>query len=198
MWRTHVIAGVNTLWLLQPIPGVLTAETLLPLVTAATLGALLPDLDAKESKIKSLHWRGVRPFAPLSELAYRTMGHRGPLHSLTGLLIAGTLAITCNWLSATLWPHPLWGDSSWEGLWRGAAVALGYASHLATDACTRSGIPFFYITHFYPDRRRYHLLPPGWRLTTGSPAEETLLAGLALLAWFLCWRLLLQSLAVPS
>jgi inner membrane protein len=198
MWRTHVMAGINTLWLLQPLPVALNPETLLPLATAATLGALLPDLDAKESKIKSLQWQGVRPFAPLSGLVYETLGHRGPLHSLGGLMITGALAIGGGWLMAGLWPHMLWGGSAGEGLLRGVALTLGYASHLAADACTRSGIQLLYIPHFHPDRRRYHLLPQGWRFTTGSSAEEALLAVLALLAWLLCWRLLFQSLTLQS
>jgi len=53
-------------------------------------------------------------------------------------------------------------------------LVLGYGSHLAGDACTKSGIPLL-----YPDPRRLHLLPRPLRLTTGSQAEDALLPLLA-------------------
>ena len=58
---------------------------------------------------------------------------------------------------------------------------LGYASHLAADASTKSGLPLLYVPWFYPHKKRYHLLPPSLRFTTGSQAEEVLFPLLALL-----------------
>lgn len=86
LWRTHTLVGISSLWLLAPLPNVLTTETIGPLAVLATLGALLPDLDAQQSKIRSLEVRGLRPFVPLSLLANRAFGHRGLLHSLPGWL----------------------------------------------------------------------------------------------------------------
>ena len=136
-------------------------ELLAPLGALAALGALLPDLDASQSQIKHLTIAGVTPFAPLAVLLNRTLGHRSLLHSLVG------------WGAATLLLLPL---ALVAGVGVPLALSLGYASHLATDACTKSGIPFF-----YPSRKRYHLLPRPLRLTTGSMAEEAVFALFAVL-----------------
>lgn len=57
-----------------------------------------------------------------------------------------------------------------------AALSLGYASHLAGDACTRTGIPLF-----YPQRKNYHLLPIRIRVVTGSEYEELFFVVFAML-----------------
>ena len=160
MGRTHALAGVASLWVLQSVSS-LTPDTLAPLTIFAALGALLPDLDAAQSQIKYLSFGGLTPFAPLSVLVNRTLGHRGVLHSLVG------------WGAATLLvlPLALFAPPSVP-----LALSLGYASHLATDACTKSGIPML-----FPNRKRYHLLPRPLRLTTGSSAEEAVFALLAVL-----------------
>lgn len=159
-WRTHIALGLNTLWLLQPIPAAITPDTLLPLVAAVAFGSLLPDLDASESKIKYLSVGGVRPLVPLAILLHRSLGHRGLLHSFMGLGL-------CALPAATL--------SLWWGWQPAVGLLLGYAGHLAGDACTRTGIPLL-----YPRRRRYHLLPRPWRFTTGSAAEEVLFIALSM------------------
>ena len=124
------------------------------------MGALAPDLDASESQLKRFAIAGITPLAPLARTLHRTFGHRGLLHSLAGLSIFSVLLA---------WPVALW--FGWTG---GVALALGYASHILADAATKSGVPLL-----YPRRRRYHLLPKGWRLTTGSLAEEALLPFIA-------------------
>lgn len=68
------------------------------------------------------------------------------------------------------------------------ALSLGYASHLAADACTKSGIPLF-----YPRRKRYHLLPRALRLTTGSLAEEAVFMALAMMVLLLMLGQLYQQ-----
>ena len=156
MGRTHALAGVASLWCLQLYPSLLQPEQLAPLSLLAALGALLPDLDASQSQIKHLSIAGVTPFAPIAILLNRTLGHRGLLHSALG------------WGIATLILIPL---AFFGGITVPLALSLGYASHLATDACTKSGIPFL-----YPSRKRYHLLPRPLRLTTGSMAEEAVFA----------------------
>src|SRR5438045_3221124 len=146
-WRTHVLFGISSLWLLEPLSGVLSADTIGPLAVMAALGALLPDLDAAHSKIKSLEVGGIRPFAPLAWLSHRAGGHRGFLHSPAGLGLVGLFALL---------PVFMWG-------WQPSAVLwLGYASHLAADACTRTGIPL------WPQNKRWHLLLARLRLVTGS------------------------------
>ncbi len=168
MWRTHALFGITSLWLLSPVPGLLTSHTVGPLCAFAAFGALLPDLDAEESKVKSLSWRGIRPFAPLAQIVHRTWGHRGLLHSPLGLCLAAMGALLLALFGYGLPALALW---------------LGYGSHLAADACTKTGIPG------WPNRpeRRLYLLPLGWRFVTGSTAEEMLLPllGAAVLALLL-------------
>lgn len=159
MGRTHALFGITALWLLKPLD-LITTDNLAPLVIIAMLGALSPDLDAGESKLKRFAVAGITPFAPLSLMLHHSFGHRGLLHSLVGLSLFTVLCALplALWLG---WPF-------------GMALSLGYASHLLADAATKSGIPLL-----YPRRQRYHLLPNGWRFTTGSMAEEMLLPFLA-------------------
>ena len=165
-WRTHLLAGMGTVWLLSTVPHsvTLTADpgNVGLLTVAAGIGALLPDLDAAESKIKHLRLVGnLEPFALPALLIHRTFGHRGLLHSALGLVLF-SLLVGCPVALGLAWPPALAG-------------VLGYASHLALDACTRHGIPLW-----YPKRQRYHLLPPQLRFVTGSLAEEVLLPLVAL------------------
>jgi inner membrane protein len=162
-WRTHALAGISALWLLEPIPDALTPWTVGILAVLAAFGALLPDLDAAHSKLTSLKVGGARPFLPLSAMAHQAFGHRGLLHSLFGLagavVVLSPMALHWGWVPAV-------------------AVLLGYGSHLAMDALTKSGIPLL------GGQRRFHLLLRGLRFSTGSLAEDVLLpvlAGLVLL-----------------
>ncbi|MDQ2687670.1 MAG: metal-dependent hydrolase [Armatimonadota bacterium] len=170
-WRTHALVGVASLWLLEAVPhaidpiaatGQAAPGNIGLLASVAALGALLPDLDAAESKIKHLTvGGGIAPFALPALFLHRAFGHRGLLHSALGLALFGLLVA----LPLSFW----WGGTPSLALW------VGYASHLAADACTRMGIPFL-----FPNRRRLFLLPPRLRFVTGSPAEDALLPLLAL------------------
>lgn len=178
MGRTHALVGVACVWALSLIPGFSSPEVLAPLSVLAALGALLPDLDAVDSKIKRLEVMGLTPFTPLALMMNQTLGHRGALHSLLGLGVASLFFMLLTfWWS---WSIPV-------------ALAAGYASHLAADACTKSGIPFL-----FPRRRRYHLLPRRWRITTGSAAEDVLFIIIALLVLEFLLRQLLLSSSFPS
>lgn len=53
-WPTHTLLGVNMLWLLTPLPPESIGYNFGTLAACAALGALLPDLDAPQSKIKHL------------------------------------------------------------------------------------------------------------------------------------------------
>ena len=168
MWRTHALFGMASLWLLAPFPHVLTSATVGPLAACAAFGALLPDLDASESKIRSISYGSIRPFVPFAQIIHRTWGHRGLLHSPLGLCFAALGAVLLALCGFGLPALALW---------------LGYASHLVADASTKSGIPG------WPNRqnRRLWLLPLKWRFTTGSWAEEALLPllGMVVLALLL-------------
>lgn len=165
LWRTHFLAGVNSLWLLYPLPGVLTAQTLPLSVGMVALGSLLPDLDAFESKVKNLGAFGITPFAPISRIAFRSLGHRGILHSPFSLI---PVAVIAAFLSI------------WIGVVPGISLILGYGSHLVMDALTRSGISLLPFSE-----KRLYLLPPHLRFITGSVQEDALMLVLGLLAMLL-------------
>jgi len=177
MGRTHALIGLSSLWLLAFLPDVLTPDSLAPLAVCVALGALLPDLDAQSSLAKHLSIARIQPFAPIAFVLSRDLGHRGATHSLLGLVVFALLILPLGIF--TQWP-----------LW--TALVLGYASHLAADACTKSGIPFL-----HPHRKRYHLLPYGWRFTTGSQAEDVLVPLVALAILFLLFSQLRQLQATP-
>ena len=161
MGRTHILVGMGSLWLLNAIPDAVTPNTVSVLTACAALGALLPDLDANSSTAKHLSIARIQPFAPVAFVLSRDLGHRGATHSLMGFTVFAILTLPI----AIFWHWSWW-----------LALSLGYLSHLAADACTKSGIPFL-----HPRRRRYHLLPYGWRITTGSLAEDALLPLVALI-----------------
>jgi membrane-bound metal-dependent hydrolase YbcI (DUF457 family) len=173
-WHTHVQFGLSSLWLWQLAPTPIVAEHLPLIIGCTALGSLLPDLDAAESKIKHLSLGRIKPFYLPARAIHQQWGHRGFTHSLLGLAAATLLSLTLI--------HPV----GWESC---AALVAGYSSHLAADACTKSGIPAL-----YPSRRRYHLLPPRLRLVTGSQAEEVVFCLLS----FTVLLFLLQHLPLPG
>jgi inner membrane protein len=177
IWGTHLMVGLNALWLTELSFGLgdapLASQLDLGILAAATaIGALLPDLDAAQSKIKHLSVAGAKPMMVVSQIIHRRWGHRSLLHSLLGLGLMAVLGIV---VVLSLGVPAL----AWQILF---ALLVGYASHLVADACTKSGIPLL-----YPNRKRFHLLPPSWRVTTGSRAEDALfvLFALAVLLFFL-------------
>lgn len=150
-------------WLVVPFT---SSEYAAPLLLCGAVGALLPDLDSPRSLLTAWKIAGFSPLLPLARVVNRTFGHRGMLHSLLGWAIASagfTLLIL----------FPLWSARV------SLALSFGYLSHLAADACTKTGIPFF-----YPRRLRYRLLPKPLRFTTGSLAEDVLFTCLSILLVF--------------
>lgn len=163
-WPTHAFFGISALWLLAPVPPEIIGCDFGTLAAFAAFGALLPDLDASESKIKHLKLLGTsfKPFLLPSQLVHKNDQHRGVLHSLTGLGMVAVMAAPLMW---------------WMGWAPLFALCLGYASHLLADSATKSGLLLF-----YPRRDRFYLLPHGWRITTGSIAEEAVMIGGAIIA----------------
>lgn len=194
MGRTHLLVGLSSLWLLEPLPGLLTPDTIGPLLLGAALGSLQPDLDATQSKLRSVSVARIQPFVPLSWLAHRAFGHRGKLHSPGAWLLTGLLCLSLGLVLA--WQYPSLAPSSpaqpLEALWTGLGsssrfallgVWLGYGSHLLADASTISGIPDWPFS-----ANRLHLLPQSFRFVTGSLAEEMFLPLLALAVLLLLLR----------
>lgn len=149
------------MWVLKLVPLAISRDEWALAVSGAMMGALLPDLDASQSKIRHLSWplgrTHIKPFQPLATIVHKILGHRGFLHSFGGWLWVAAICLPLFW-----WLR--W--SAWFGL------MLGFGSHLATDALTKSGIPFW---QWRPTRqskaRRVHLVPRPLWISTGS-AEE--------------------------
>lgn len=149
-WRTHLMGGLASITIL---PVALDSVTFALACVFAILGSLLPDLDARESKLSNSQIRGVAPLKVASLLLNKRLGHRGAFHSAFALLLVAVLLG---------FPFALFLDP-----FAGVGLVLGFASHLLLDACTRSGVPLW-----WPDKTRVHLLPRALRVTTGSLAED--------------------------
>lgn len=130
-WPTHILFGISSLWLLTALPPNWIGYDWGTLAALAALGALLPDLDASESKIKHLRIPNTqfKPFMLPSQVVSRTDQHRGLLHSLWGLGMAALIVAPIAWVG--------WAPVT--------ALLLGYTSHLLGDSATKSGIRLFIL-----------------------------------------------------
>ncbi len=181
--RHHAICGAavaapTILYLTQGSIGAVIVS-----VPIATLGSMLPDIDTRHFPLQGEVWRGWKrlaktarergvlgmPFAlaallvglvmagclgALSWLVRRVVAHRGFTHTIFCAAIIGIIA---TWASLRL-------VGSWVP---GVALAIGYASHLVTDAMTYRGVdPFRPLTSF-----TIHVLPPGLRFGNGGVRE---------------------------
>ena len=162
MWHTHSAIGASAAWLLLPLLPPDGSVNIAVVMAFCVAGALAPDLDANESKAKHVKVAGIKPLVPVVTAINRDFGHRGFLHSALG------------WVGWTVLILPLGPILGWAAI---TALSLGYASHLATDACTRTGIPLL-----YPRAGRHFLLPPRLRTITGSDVEEVFFAVFACLS----------------
>lgn len=168
---THALFGLTTLAAVNaatgfiqphPVAGLPTGPALC--LAAATLGALLPDLDAEESTLKSeLGFVGDLVGGGISLLG---IGHRGLTHSGLAVVVVFALSGALGWYFG-------WIDV-------GLALGIGYASHiLLADALTISGVPLL-----WPGQGRFHLLPRRLCIRTGGPAEALIfLLMLGALIW---------------
>lgn len=172
MWHTHAAIGASATWLLFPFVPPGSSGSIAVLMVFCGIGALMPDLDAVESKIKHVKVMGIKPLVPVSRAINREFGHRGLLHCLRG------------WLIWTLFILPLGAGIGWLPM---VASSRGYASHLAGDACTRTGIPLF-----YSKCTSYHLLPHRIRVVTGSAYEEVFFVSFTLFSIILLLTRLLR------
>lgn len=147
----------------------------LAVLSLQVLGALAPDLDGYESKIKHLKIPTstkrrspyIKPFLLLSEGLHFLFGHRSFMHSLLAVFILSGIALTL---------HHVYGGN----ILLYAAFVFGYLSHLLADSLTKSGIPLL-----YPYKRKIRLLPKSLTVRTGSWSEYIffLLLALSLILW---------------
>lgn len=79
MWHTHAAMGASATWLLVPFVPPDKSAILAALMVSVSLylcisGALMPDLDAVESKIKHVKVLGIKPLVPVSTAINRDLG----------------------------------------------------------------------------------------------------------------------------
>jgi len=134
------------------------------LVAGAWLGSLLPDADRagtrvyRPTRLERRLWpaRVLGWLARLPLRALTVLQHRGVTHSVAACAVA---ALACGLLVSFLAPEAAFAA--------GAGVAIGYAAHVAADACTPSGVALFAPL----SRGRWWLLPKPARIPTGSARE---------------------------
>lgn len=109
----------------------------------------------------------VRAMVALSlDVISRIIPHRGPTHWLVTCVVLSSLVISVvHWLGGSV----LIAE----------AFALGYLSHLLTDALTKSGVPLF--APFW--RKRIHLLPAGLRFRYDSPVQWVVVLAVYAVVW---------------
>ena len=126
----------------------------------AGLGALVPDIDHRQSTLGTRLWW-------LSPLVAVLCGHRGATHSLLAAFLAAGIAGGVM----------LYAGIPFSGL---AAFVCGYLSHIAADWSTARGVPLF-----WPLKRRFRA---PWAFPGGGLREFLVVTGFALfLAWRLNW-----------
>lgn len=157
-WATHSVIALSSLWLIQLATPQTLASSIGVMAGCAVFGGLLPDLDAVDSKLQRLPVVTVdfQPVRLLSRAIRQTSPHRGWMHSLRGLAIISVLLLPSIEIVYF---------SGW------IVLVAGYVSHLAADMMNPSGIPLF-----YPQQRRWHILPRTWCIRTGSLEEELIFA----------------------
>ncbi len=80
MWHTHAAMGASAVWLLLPFLSPGDPSFVAVLMAFAMAGALVPDLDAVESKLKHVRVGNIKPLVPVARVSNRNFGHRGLLH----------------------------------------------------------------------------------------------------------------------
>lgn len=128
------------------------------ILAAGVLGTSLPDLDLRY--LRRIRW------------ITRLLPHRGPSHSILGVLMIG---------------GPLVYGLVAAGLpWFGLAFAAGWVIHIMVDCLTPAGVSLF-----WPHRGRLRLLPRCWCLRklpneyTGWSFPYALVLLFLLLAWLI-------------
>ena len=162
--HTHALIGSATIIGMQVATGFIQLHVIdgIPAgpvfcLTAGVVGALLPDIDAKESTIN----QELGLAGNLFHLMLNAFGvkHRGLTHTgLTALIVMG--------LGLLIGSHLGFSDV-------GLAFGLGYLSHLLADSLTKAGTPFL-----WPLADKMYLLPKPLRIRTGSPVETLLFMAL--------------------
>lgn len=151
--RTHIVGGVACALAVTKITGLFMPEVITSVgedailgtyLTAASVGALLPDIDTKQSKVSHQH----KVISFFSRLFFT---HRGFTHSALCMgLFGAVLCIMRGFIPNEFGNALFWG------------YFVGYASHLLLDSFNPKGIPLL-----YPYKLRFSF----GKIKTGGIAE---------------------------
>lgn len=118
---THLAAGVSAGILLSSYLNYSDIPSALPIIAAAGLGSLLPDIDICTSKLGS-------KAKPVSFMIQLFIGHRTLFHGALLYMVAG-IFLFC-------------GFPDYSNLWLGGL--LGVATHLVLDMLNPAGVPLLW------------------------------------------------------
>lgn len=168
MGRTHFLIGA---WAGLGLAQHLQADhaQALVIVTAACFGAALPDIDHPRAGLR-------QRLGVIGDGLLGWLKHRGPTHSLLALAAVILIGLHTN-------------------IVYGAAVAVGYASHILADMSTHSGVYLLWPGY----RQPVWVLPRKLRVSTAGRVEmvvEAISAGLVF--WYALDRAGLLSRILPA
>lgn len=154
--RTHLLVGLASGLLVGHVAGV-QGLYLIPCVMTGGIGGLVPDIDHPRSMLS-----GWLPGSGLIRLFVR---HRGPTHSILGLMLflsgmAAVLSLGVPFTDPVVLRHTHIAS---------IAVGVGYALHLLCDMATPEGIPLFMPVYW-----RYFRLAPRLILSWSSWMLESI------------------------
>ncbi len=131
--------------------------TVLVVVVANIVGALLPDIDQASNRLWDLLPGGDFIGEVVKDLF---LSHRTISHSALGVVLVYQLI---NWLIPIIF-NPNFVDSGYVV----AAVMIGYGSHLILDSLTEEGLPLL-----FPLKVKFGIPPiRSWRIKTGKWFEN--------------------------
>lgn len=145
LWRTHLLAGMAFGLYIAGQHTTIRNATIAAGI--AGVAALLPDLDDQNSKVGRIvpiiSW-GIK----------KTVGHRGPLHSLPGVGVVSALLCLAfkTWASYIIPNYIL------------HLIIIGYVSHLVMDSFNPQGVPWL-----WPVTKKHFSIPV---IRTGSKLEQ--------------------------
>lgn len=131
--------GVITIFTLKELGFTEVWNNSFCLLTFTGLGSLLPDIDYPYTTLG-------KKVKPISNLLYKTIGHRTYTHDLFLMIIIMALSI---YKYNNIFMYFLW---------------LGILGHLFLDSLTAKGIPFLYLFN----KKNIHLTPYRFRFNSNS------------------------------
>ena len=135
-YRAHKIGGtcsgiIASALLFADNPSVLNIVSSLLIISGASLGSIMPDIDKPTSKV------GRNIFInPLSKVIHKQFGHRTITHSVILSVLFLSILVASSYMYKDI---PFYFYSNFT-----IGFSVGYLSHLLLDALTVEGIPLFY------------------------------------------------------